>query len=348
MNYFIQGKKINFNDDIIVYENNENKNPNNENVSNNNRMDYNPNNLSNELFNQNNININNEDNNNNDYMENKEVLNKNSDNGQYENMNRKQMSNKIKCTCSKTGCLKKYCACYSKGIRCEGCDCKNCENQPNKANVNISEKGIEDMKYANIITNPKNQRVICNCTKSNCMKKYCECYKQGFRCNSLCRCLECKNKNEKYNCNNAKNNIINNNSYVENNGNLITHNNLSQVHDFSTSYIPDTFCRPMDYNNPINYQPEAFGIFIKKEKLKMNERKISLNSSILNNIIRENVISTSNNLNGTPKYSNKKRARTRHDISNMKTCPTTNSSNRRRRGLSSINKNIQKKKLQLN
>ena len=26
------------------------------------------------------------------------------------------------------------------------------------------------------------------------MKKYCECFKQGFHCNSLCRCLDCKNK----------------------------------------------------------------------------------------------------------------------------------------------------------
>ena len=310
-------------------------------------MNYCTNYLNNEIFNQNNNNTNNI--NNNDYMENKKALNKNNINAQYQNIERsKQILNKVKCTCSKTGCLKKYCACYSKGKPCEGCDCKKCENQPNKENMNLSEKDIENINYMNIISNPKNQRVICNCTKSNCKKKYCECFKQGFSCNSLCRCLGCKNKIYINNYNNIKNNIIKNiNSYTDNNSNLMTNNNLSKVHDFSTSYIPETFGKPMDYNNPINYQPEAFDIFIKKEKLKWNERKITLNSSILNNIIKENIKSFSNNFNGTPKYSNKKRVRTRHDISNMKTCPTTNSSNRRRRGLSNVNKNIQKKKLQL-
>ena len=36
-----------------------------------------------------------------------------------------------KCTCSKTGCKKKYCACFSRGKYCDGCECKNCENVPN-------------------------------------------------------------------------------------------------------------------------------------------------------------------------------------------------------------------------
>ena len=38
----------------------------------------------------------------------------------------------------------------------------------------------------------------------------------------------------------------------------------------------------------------------------MNERKITLHSSILYNIVRENVISTFNNLNEIPKYSNER------------------------------------------
>ena len=104
----------------------------------------------------------------------------------------------------------------------------------------------------------------------------------------------------------------------------------------------------MDYYNPINYQPEAFGIFIKKEKLKFDERIIDLNTSILNKLNKEITSTNYNNIHETPKYSNRKRARSKNDIANMKTCPTTNSSRRRRKGLSSVNKNIQKKKLQLN
>lgn len=35
--------------------------------------------------------------------------------------------------------------------------------------------------------------ITCTCTKSNCNKKYCECYKSGKMCNANCRCLNCKN-----------------------------------------------------------------------------------------------------------------------------------------------------------
>ncbi|CAK85358.1 unnamed protein product (macronuclear) [Paramecium tetraurelia] len=33
----------------------------------------------------------------------------------------------------------------------------------------------------------------CNCKKSNCLKKYCECYQMGVKCSELCKCDECKN-----------------------------------------------------------------------------------------------------------------------------------------------------------
>jgi hypothetical protein len=33
----------------------------------------------------------------------------------------------------------------------------------------------------------------CNCKKSNCLKKYCECYNSGLKCTSSCKCEECKN-----------------------------------------------------------------------------------------------------------------------------------------------------------
>ena len=45
---------------------------------------------------------------------------------------------------------------------------------------------------SNIIPDNKGQAIVCNCTKSKCMKKYCECYKMGFDCGNLCRCIDCQ------------------------------------------------------------------------------------------------------------------------------------------------------------
>ncbi|CAJ2664332.1 protein tesmin/TSO1-like CXC 2 isoform X2 [Trifolium pratense] len=33
----------------------------------------------------------------------------------------------------------------------------------------------------------------CNCKKSSCLKKYCECYQGGVGCSISCRCEGCKN-----------------------------------------------------------------------------------------------------------------------------------------------------------
>ena len=378
MNGFIQGKRIDFNEEIFEYENenekeknqnisnsqniNQNINLNNQNMQNNNNNNKIYNNINNIIINNN---SNNNNNNNNNDLNNQNIqnylntINNNDDNLNHINQNTNNNNNlanntyinqqhlnmnvnisKIKCTCSKTGCQKKYCACLSLGKFCDGCNCKNCENQPNFKNKNNIESNIEKINYSNSpIINPKTQRVICNCTKSNCMKKYCECFKQGLICNSLCRCRECNNNNSCINdYNNVNNNIIKNNE--NRNINIKNDNN-----HFGPEYI--------EYNyNPINFQPEAFGISIKKEKLKVYERKINLNTvnsmNVNKNIIKEGEISTYNRFNETPKYSSRKRARSKIDISNMKTCPTSNSSNRRKKGLSNVNKNIQKKKLQLN
>ena len=316
------------------------------------------NNFNNNLINQNNINI---INNNIDYNNSKNKISPRAYINNNINIHIKPISTKVKCTCSKTGCKKKYCACFSKNKYCIDCECKDCENKPpNKENlINISNNAIkqdnvEKINYSKVeIPNQTTQRIICNCTKSNCMKKYCECYKQGLNCNSLCRCIECKNKNYINDTNNFYNYALNGN--ISNNN---INNNLSQVHDFSTSYFPETFGKSIDYNNPINFQTEAFGIYIKKDKLQIERRKISLsdinNNNILNknnenNIIEKEVLNYNyKDLNETPKFSEKKRLRSKNENSaGIKTCPTTNSLNRRKKGVSVVNKNIKKKRLQL-
>ena len=442
----IHGKKIDFNSEFVEYYN-DNKTQNIPNIQNlpqninimklnqrinlqsgyinnnnnniNNNIAYN--NLNNNLYNQNRPNI---INNNIEYSNHKQKITQNSNINNNNTINYNNSininSNPInnnntlpKCTCSKTGCRKKYCACFSKGRLCDGCECKNCQNciptaltQSPIQNMQKNDNNLENDEYnnENEIKSPKNQRVICNCTKSNCMKKYCECFKQGFRCNSLCRCLDCKNKiyinnlndyvennnaninnsNLNYNINNTINNNnennvgYNNNNYISNdsisnnnfynyalhnniNNNIINNNIINAVpenREISPLYNQETLGKMMDYSNPINFQSEAFAIYIKKEKLKIDIRKVNLNENnkIKNKDIKEkNIINKeeiNNNLseiNETPKFSNKKRLRDKNDNStNIKTCPTTNSSNKLKKAVPVVNKNIKKKKLQLN
>ncbi len=33
----------------------------------------------------------------------------------------------------------------------------------------------------------------CNCKKSGCLKKYCECFQAGVFCSDNCKCIDCKN-----------------------------------------------------------------------------------------------------------------------------------------------------------
>ena len=311
-NNIIQGKKIDFNDDLIFNENEPIRNQNGQNII--------INNINNQNINyKQNISLNN-----------KKIINRAYISVQPLNINNNNNASiKPKCTCSKTSCLKKYCACFANGVPCEGCDCKNCENVTNKTdNIYLSEK-VYPLIQSHI---NKNQRIICNCTKSNCMKKYCECFKQGFNCNSLCRCVECKNK------------ISTKDENIQNN------NNIPEFMDFSGSFFPNNEnenineSNKIDYRLPLNYQTEAFGICVRKEKLKIDDRNCELG-----NITPGIDIGNNYELNATPKFSKRKRLRSKNESANLKTCPTTNSSNKKGRSLSSsVNKNIQKKKLQLN
>ena len=318
-NSIIQGKKIDFNDDLIFNENeplrNQNQNGN--------------------------IIINNINNQNINYKQNISLSNKRIINRaciSVQPLNNNASSLRQKCTCSKTGCLKKYCNCFANGVPCEGCECKNCQNVGNKNNNN-NNIDLDEKKIFPVMQNrfDRIQRTICNCTKSNCMKKYCECFKQGFSCNALCRCMDCKNKNIE-----EVNNI---------NNNEIKNNNIPEFQDFSGSFFPNNEnenenineSNKIDFRLPSNYQTEAFGINVRKDQLKMVLRELDLNDVPLINY------GNNNELNATPKFSKRKRMRSKNESGNLKTCPTTNSSNKKGRSLSaSVNKNIQKKKLNLN
>ena len=67
--------------------------------------------------------------------------------------------------------------------------------------------------------------------------------------------------------------------------------------------------------------------------------------------MKEAIIYNCSEINETPKFSNKKRLRSKNDNSTgVKTCPTTNSNsaNKLKKPMPLVNKYIKKKRLQLN
>lgn len=56
-------------------------------------------------------------------------------------------------------------------------------------NVNAHLQGEDGSAVSTITRHSKG----CSCRKSNCLKKYCECFQAGIYCALTCRCKECRN-----------------------------------------------------------------------------------------------------------------------------------------------------------
>ncbi|XP_022255431.1 protein lin-54 homolog isoform X2 [Limulus polyphemus] len=107
------------------------------------------------------------------------------------------------CNCSKSQCLKLYCDCFANGEFCSTCNCTSCfnnldhEEERQKAIKNCLERNPYAFhpkigKYRDGIVQRCHTKG-CNCKRSGCLKKYCECYEGKILCTHLCKCVGCKN-----------------------------------------------------------------------------------------------------------------------------------------------------------
>ena len=99
------------------------------------------------------------------------------------------------CNCKNSGCLKRYCECFSRMKYCDSnCQCKNCLN-----NIKFEKERTEAIKIY-LVKSPVSfkkinmdlNNITCNCKKSNCLKNYCECFQFGLKCTYSCGCVDCK------------------------------------------------------------------------------------------------------------------------------------------------------------
>lgn len=110
-----------------------------------------------------------------------------------------------KCLCKNSQCLKLYCECFSSLGYCgPGCRCENCRNRESDSKLRdfVVRETLEKNPLAfaskyKLMDEKRAPEAIhsrgCKCSKTRCLKNYCECFNAGIGCSELCGCVGCQN-----------------------------------------------------------------------------------------------------------------------------------------------------------
>jgi hypothetical protein len=131
------------------------------------------------------------------------------------------------------------------------------------------------------------EKVLCTCAKSNCTKKYCECYKSNQKCTYKCRCVNCKNGvKASFNVNVPESdNIINKESINKDNeiiNNIVENNSVDKnekinlgIGDKNNKKINSRKSSNENNNENKNYQIQRVSVFINKYKTVIDVEKFT-------------------------------------------------------------------------